>query len=56
MAVSLLTTPKAADELRGLVYALTPREVDTHLAWYRRPGPLAGVVLAFTVILNVLFW
>ena len=56
VVISAVTKPKAADELRGLVYSLTPREIDTHLAWYRRPGPLAGVVLAFTAILNVLFW
>lgn len=48
---------KSNDELRGLVYSLTPRiSDDTPLAWYARPGSLAVVVLAATVALNILFW
>jgi SSS family solute:Na+ symporter len=55
--ISLLTRRnKTDDELRGLVYALTPRESDAGLAWYRRPAALGAVVLGLTLVLNILFW
>ncbi len=47
---------KTDDDLRGLVYALTPREVDHHLAWYRRPAALGVIVLGATLVLNIIFW
>jgi len=60
VAVSLVTAPKPAEELKGLVYSETPREdlVDpdaASLPWYRRTMPLAGVALAMVVVLNVIF-
>jgi SSS family solute:Na+ symporter len=55
--ISLLTRPNKSDEdLRGLVYALTPRQVDRELVWYRRPAVLGGIVLGLTLVLNILFW
>jgi SSS family solute:Na+ symporter len=55
--ISLLTSPNKSDEdLRGLVYALTPRQVDRELVWYRRPAVLGGIVLGLTLVLNILFW
>ena len=42
--------------MRGLVYSLTPRVIDAQDAWYKRPGVLAGIVGAFVIILNVIFW
>jgi SSS family solute:Na+ symporter len=57
IVISIVTARKKSDEdLRGLVYSLTPRETDGDLPWYKRPGPLGGVVLALTVVLNVIFW
>src|SRR6476646_4374253 len=58
--VSLVTEPKPAAELRGLVYSETPREdlVDPEerkLPWYRRTLPLAGISLGLVIILNFLF-
>jgi len=58
--VSLVTQPKASEELVGLVYSETPREdlVDAAEAtypWYRRSVPLAGVALVLVVILNLIF-
>jgi SSS family solute:Na+ symporter len=53
--VSLLTRPRPDEELRGLVYTLTERPGDAGEPWYRRPGPLAVVVLAMTLLLNVVF-
>jgi solute:Na+ symporter, SSS family len=56
IVVSLLTPPRPATELSGLVYSLTPRIVDARIAWYARPAIVGGVVLALTAALNVLFW
>lgn len=58
--VSLVTTPKPASELRGLVYSETPREdlVDPDeaaLPWWRRTLPLAGIALAMVIALNFAF-
>jgi SSS family solute:Na+ symporter len=54
--VSLVTRPRPAEELRGLVYSLTPRPREEHLPWHSRPAVLAVVVLALTLALNFLFW
>jgi SSS family solute:Na+ symporter len=58
--VSLVTKPKPASELKGLVYSETPKEdlVDPDEAsypWYRRTIPLAGIALALVVALNFAF-
>ena len=60
VVVSLMTEPKPAGSLRGLVYSETPREdlVDPEerkLPWFRRTLPLAGVSLGLVIILNFLF-
>jgi SSS family solute:Na+ symporter len=55
--ISLATKAnKTDDELRGLVYSLTPKTKDEGAAWYARPATLGAVVLAGTVVLNILFW
>jgi solute:Na+ symporter, SSS family len=54
--VSLLSRPKAEAELRNLVYGLTEIPHDADLPWYKRPLPLAAVVIVALVILNFLFW
>ena len=54
--VSLATRPRPAEELRGLVYSLTPRPSDKGLPWVRRPGVLAVVVLGLTLALNFVFF
>jgi SSS family solute:Na+ symporter len=57
IVISLATRQRKANEdLRGLVYALTPRIKDKDLPWYRQPATLALIVLALTVVLNVVFW
>jgi solute:Na+ symporter, SSS family len=56
VVVSLSTRPRPADELRGLVYSLTPRLSDRALSWYKRPWLLAAVVLLLTAALNVVFF
>ncbi len=60
VAVSMVTTPKPASELVGLVYSETPKEQRTDpqehtYPWYRRTVPLAGVALAMVIVLNAAF-
>jgi SSS family solute:Na+ symporter len=56
IVVSVLTRPRPADELRGLVYSLTPKPEEAHVEWYKRPATLAIAVLALTIILNIIFF
>jgi SSS family solute:Na+ symporter len=55
LLVSLMSTPKVESELHNLVYGLTaiPHE---DVPWYKRPAPLALIVIAALVLLNVWFW
>ena len=60
IVVSLVTKPKPAEELVGLVYSETPKEQRTDpneatYPWYRRTVPLAGIALAMVIVLNVIF-
>ncbi|HYJ81146.1 MAG TPA: sodium:solute symporter family protein [Longimicrobiaceae bacterium] len=54
--VSLLTKARPAEELRGLVYSLTERPKDSGEPWYKRPSILAVIVLAMTLVLNIIFF
>jgi SSS family solute:Na+ symporter len=57
IVVSLATARNRTDEqLRGLVYSLTPRIKDEHLPWYKQPAILGIIVLLITLILNIIFW
>jgi SSS family solute:Na+ symporter len=57
IVISLLTARnKSDDDLRGLVYSLTPREQDGGLPWFKRPATLGLIVLGLTAVLNVVFW
>jgi SSS family solute:Na+ symporter len=58
IVISLATKrTKTDEELKGLVYSLTPKENhDEHLAWYAKPGTLAIAVIAVTIVLNMIFW
>jgi len=53
--VSLATKPRDERELVGLVYALTERPKESHLPWFERPRNLAVIVLAATLLLNIIF-
>ena len=56
VVVSLLTKPKAAEELEGLAYGRTKIPSDGDVPWYQRPllwGAGAGVVFA---VLQWIFW
>ena len=54
-AISLSTQPKRETELEGLVYSLTARQTDAHLAWHQRPVVLGSIILIIMVALNVVF-
>jgi solute:Na+ symporter, SSS family len=54
--ISLVTKPKAREELVGLVYSLTPRQNDRAKRWYRNPLWLGIIVLIVTLILNIIFY
>ena len=60
VVVSMVTQPKPARELVGLVYSETPAEQRTDpdasaLPWYRSPTKLAGISLVMVVVLNLIF-
>jgi len=46
---------KSNEELKGLVYSLTPKIKDHEQAWYLRPATLGIVLLLGCVILNLIF-
>ena len=61
VAVSAVTAPKPASELRGFVYSLTPEEdlredrTGEDAAWYRSTPLLAAVAGVLVVVLNIAF-
>jgi SSS family solute:Na+ symporter len=56
VVVSMLTRPKAASELTGLVYGATEIPSDGDLPMWKRPLFWAVVVAVVFGILNILFW
>ncbi|HTQ31191.1 MAG TPA: sodium:solute symporter family protein [Opitutaceae bacterium] len=55
--ISLATAQnKKDDELRGLVYSLTPKLKDEHEPWYIRPAIAGSVLLAACIVINAIFW
>jgi len=56
MLISLLTRRTKTDEqLKGLVYSLTPKIKEHGVPWYKQPATLAIIVLLATVALNLIF-
>lgn len=54
--VSLCTKPKPDEELKGLVYSLTEKPKFHEQKWYLRVVPLGLVLLAITILLNIIFF
>jgi solute:Na+ symporter, SSS family len=55
--ISLVTKrTKTNEDLKGLVYSMTPKLKDADQPWYRRPAVLGLVLLLGCVILNIIFW
>ena len=55
IAVSQFTTPRAEDELRGLVYSLTERP-RSDVRWFARPSTFAIFVVIIALGLNFYFF
>lgn len=57
VVISLATARNKTDEqLKGLVYALTPKPETAHEPWYKQPVTVGILVLIATIILNIIFW
>jgi SSS family solute:Na+ symporter len=55
--ISLATKrTKTDEELKGLVYSLTPKLADGDQPWILRPAVMGSILLAGCVILNIIFW
>ncbi|HEY3762369.1 MAG TPA: sodium:solute symporter family protein [Verrucomicrobiae bacterium] len=55
--ISVLTKQTKTDEdLKGLVYSLTPKIVDTDQPFWARPAVLGTILLIGCIILNIIFW
>ena len=55
IGVSLMTRPRDEKELVGLVYSMTPKMSEKHMAWYQKPATLGMGVLVLMVFLNWIF-
>jgi len=56
LVISLVTSrTKTDEELKGLVYSLTPKLKDDEKRWYLRPATLGIVLLGCCVVLNFIF-
>ena len=56
VVVSLLTKPKAENELKGLVYGVTDIPSEQLVPIYQRPLFWAVVVAIVFIVLNIIFW
>jgi solute:Na+ symporter, SSS family len=57
LVISLATVrTKSDEELKGLVYSLTPKIKDENAPWYQRPAIVGTVLIIACVILNIIFW
>ena len=57
LVISLATRrTKTDEELKGLVYSLTPKTVDHNQPVWQRPAIVGTVLLIACVILNIIFW
>jgi solute:Na+ symporter, SSS family len=55
VVISLMTKPRPEPELVGLVYSLTPKPVEHHMAWYARPKVIAVGLIVLLISLNLIF-
>jgi SSS family solute:Na+ symporter len=56
IVVSLMTAPKSAAELKGLVYGYTALPKEADLPLFKRPIFWAAVIAVIFVILQIIFW
>ncbi|XHR27267.1 MAG: sodium:solute symporter family protein [Chthoniobacteraceae bacterium] len=56
-AITLATRrSKSDEELKGLVYSLTPKLIETETSWYARPAFLGCILLLCCFALNYFVW
>jgi solute:Na+ symporter, SSS family len=56
LLISSFTKRKPDEELKGLVYSLTPRQRDASKVWYKNPLWLGIIVLIITIVFNVILY
>ena len=57
LVISLATSRTRTDEeLKGLVYSLTPKQKDGDEVWYLRPVFLGVAMLVACLVLNIVVW
>lgn len=57
VVISLVTKrTKTDEELKGLVYQLTPKVVDESKNWYEKPAILSVIVAAIAIVLSIIYW
>jgi len=57
LGISLVTKrTKSDEELKGLVYSLTPKIKPEGAPWYARPALVGTILLIACIILNIIFW
>ena len=57
LVISLATSRTKSDaELKGLVYSLTPKIVDSNIPIYQKPAVVGIALLIVCAILNLIFW
>jgi SSS family solute:Na+ symporter len=56
LMVSLFTKPKRDEELKDLVYGLTPLPDEGPCPWYKQPVFWAAMVGIVLVAINIIFW
>jgi SSS family solute:Na+ symporter len=54
--VSMLTKPRPAAELEGLVYGVTPLPKEEPVPFYKNEWMWAGLVVVIFAALNIMFW
>jgi solute:Na+ symporter, SSS family len=54
--ITLVTTPKPEQELRGLVYSLTEVPREEHTALLHKPAFWGAVAIVILVALQIIFW
>jgi len=57
LVITVLTKKlKTDDQLKGLVYSLTPRVQDDSKHWYQRPEYLAVLVAIIFIVISIIVW
>jgi len=57
LVITLLTKKlKTDDELKGLVYSLTPKVKDDSKYWYQKPEFMAIIVAIIAIAISILVW